>query len=324
MSRGGNALLQVFKRNNLQKFLQKKGDLITLNNSFVSVHGSNPGIENGSTMKVGIPLKDGLVNENNLGGEANVFYHGGETEIERDSLSLALSSVAVFPEIINKDEAAILLSRCQQSFKRKRYIKDHWDGVISYYRETEIQDSEWNNDNLECLEIIESVKDKIRFFFSEKSALLKNYNTHFEKKAKTIDFEFEDLKTPKIQFRPIHVIDLHPEGYIAPHVDSVRHGGKSVCGLSLLSSSVMRLNHSIPEEYSLLDEKERYDKEVKYNNTKGNHKIDLYLPPNSLYILSGPTRFEYTHEILRDKQSFFGGREVPRDRRISLIFRDIV
>ena len=80
----------------------------------------------------------------------------------------------------------------------------------------------------------------------------------------------------------------------------------------------MRLNQSVPEEYNLGESNKGRDEDI---NT---HKIDLYLPPNSLYILSGPTRFEYTHEILKDEESFFRGKVVPRDRRISLIFRDIV
>jgi hypothetical protein len=43
----------------------------------------------------------------------------------------------------------------------------------------------------------------------------------------------------------VHVLDLHPEGYILPHVDSIKFSGGVVAGLSLLSTSIMRLQVGI-------------------------------------------------------------------------------
>ncbi|CAN0326924.1 unnamed protein product, partial [Phaeothamnion confervicola] len=40
---------------------------------------------------------------------------------------------------------------------------------------------------------------------------------------------------------PCHAIDLAPEGFIKPHVDSVKFSGRVVAGLSLVSAAVMRL-----------------------------------------------------------------------------------
>ena len=53
--------------------------------------------------------------------------------------------------------------------------------------------------------------------------------------------------------------------------------------------------------------------------------IDLYLPPLSLYVLSGVARYKYTHELLPTGCRFnFEGEEliVHRDRRVSVVFRD--
>lgn len=37
----------------------------------------------------------------------------------------------------------------------------------------------------------------------------------------------------------------------------------------------------------------------------------------------GPARYEFTHEILKDEESFFDGRKVARERRISVICRNL-
>ncbi|XP_030825531.1 alpha-ketoglutarate-dependent dioxygenase alkB homolog 7, mitochondrial [Camarhynchus parvulus] len=44
--------------------------------------------------------------------------------------------------------------------------------------------------------------------------------------------------------------------------------------------------------------------------------------PLELSMLRGAARFEFTHEILPDPESFFGGLRVPRGRRVALIFRN--
>ncbi|XP_003938904.1 alpha-ketoglutarate-dependent dioxygenase alkB homolog 7, mitochondrial [Saimiri boliviensis] len=99
----------------------------------------------------------------------------------------------------------------------------------------------------------------------------------------------------------VHVLDLEARGYIKPHVDSVKFCGATIAGLSLLSPSVMRLVHTQePGEW-----------------------LELLLEPGSLYILRGSARYDFSHEILRDEESFFGERRIPRGRRISVICRSL-
>lgn len=100
---------------------------------------------------------------------------------------------------------------------------------------------------------------------------------------------------------PVHVLDLDKAGYIKPHVDSIKFCGSTIAGLSLLSDSVMRL--------------------VKEDDA--NQWLDLLLPRYSLYILRDTARYGFTHEILKDEQSVFRGRRVPRQRRISVICRSL-
>uniref|UniRef100_A0A8C6D4N3 Alpha-ketoglutarate-dependent dioxygenase alkB homolog 7, mitochondrial n=1 Tax=Moschus moschiferus TaxID=68415 RepID=A0A8C6D4N3_MOSMO len=99
----------------------------------------------------------------------------------------------------------------------------------------------------------------------------------------------------------VHVLDLEPRGYIKPHVDSIKFCGSTIAGLSLLSPSIMRLVHTQePGEW-----------------------LELLLEPGSLYILRGLARYDFSHEILRDEESFFGERRIPRGRRISVICRSL-
>ncbi|KAJ8383732.1 hypothetical protein AAFF_G00215740 [Aldrovandia affinis] len=99
---------------------------------------------------------------------------------------------------------------------------------------------------------------------------------------------------------PVHVLDLDKAGYIKPHIDSIKFCGTTIAGLSLLSDSVMRL--------------------VSADNAAD--WLDLLLPRRSLYILRNHARFNFTHEILKDEESFFSGKRVPRHRRISVICRN--
>lgn len=100
---------------------------------------------------------------------------------------------------------------------------------------------------------------------------------------------------------PVHVLDLDKTGYIKPHIDSVKFCGSTIAGLSLLSDSIMRL--------------------VKQDDT--NEWLDLLLPRHSLYVLRDQARYNFTHEILKDEESVFNGRKVPRQRRISVICRNL-
>ncbi|KAF5881809.1 alpha-ketoglutarate-dependent dioxygenase alkB 7, mitochondrial [Clarias magur] len=100
---------------------------------------------------------------------------------------------------------------------------------------------------------------------------------------------------------PVHVLDLDKTGFIKAHVDSVKFCGSTIAGVSLLSDSIMRLVHEQnPAE-----------------------RVDLLLQRRSLYILRDEVRFKFTHEILKDEDSYFSGRRIPRLRRISVICRNL-
>lgn len=167
---------------------------------------------------------------------------------------------------------------------RRRYEQGHWDAVIVNYKETELLDEAalLSNESQKLL-------DKVRHQLKERHLNYKEFAWH-----------------------PCHAIDLHKDGELNAHVDSVRFSGDLVAGLSLISPSIMRL---IPDGGT--------------GDSKGEdlHKgwVDLYLPTRSLYVLSGVSRYQYSHQLLTSGSVFNHDGEpitVDRDQRLSVIFRD--
>ena len=84
-----------------------------------------------------------------------------------------------------------------------------------------------------------------------------------------------------------------------------------ISGVSLWSSAVMRLEEERPAEEETSEEGE------------GPLSVDLLLRRRSLYRLAGDSRWHFTHQILKDQESFFRGQHVPRQRRVSIICRNV-
>lgn len=175
------------------------------------------------------------------------------------------SQVEVRTGFITEEEEGAFMRELELGLKKKRYEYDHWDDAIHGYRETERV--RWG---AACEEVLNRVRSVA---FPAGSPLL----------------------------GPVHVLDLDKNGYIKPHIDSVKFCGSTIAGLSLLSDSIMRL--------------------VKEDAT--NEWLDLLLPRLSLYILRDDARYNFTHEILKDEESVFNGQRVPRLRRISVICRNL-
>ncbi|XP_076683738.1 alpha-ketoglutarate-dependent dioxygenase alkB homolog 7, mitochondrial [Andrena cerasifolii] len=174
------------------------------------------------------------------------------------------ATMQIIPNFVNSEEESSLIAEADPYMKRLRYEQSHWDDAIHAYRETERK--QWNESN-------EKIISRIR-------------ERAFPEGMQQLQF--------------IHVLDLAAEGWIKPHVDSIKFCGEIIAGLSLLSDSVMRLT-MVGKETT--------------------HKEDFLLPQRSLYIMSGPARYNYNHEILKNEESYFEGRHIPKTRRISIICR---
>ena len=136
-----------------------------------------------------------------------------------------------------------------------------------------------------------------------------------------IDFIITNKLSNNNKFQFPHVVDLSSEGHIGAHVDSIKFSGSIVAGLSLNSSRILRLEH-----------------DNNYGNDDDNDSYSIFageviLEPRSLYILSGPLRYNFSHQILGKKSP----KNLPTlinsnncnydsnfDRRISVVIRDEV
>ena len=189
-------------------------------------------------------------------------------------------------------------------FLRRRYEKGHWDAVIIKYKETELLD-----EPSMLSAPSQRLLDRVRHQLKER---------HLGHK--------DNDSTENPLWLPCHAIDLHKDGELQAHVDSVRFSGDIVAGLSLLSPCIMRL---LPDD-GKDDGSDSDDNSKERKNDTSQGWVDLYLPPSSLYVLSGPARYSMSHQLLPTGSVFEGGEQdheelpvtVDRDHRLSVIFRD--
>jgi len=164
----------------------------------------------------------------------------------------------------------------------RRYEKGHWDAVITDYKEVELLDQDTLG--VDSQTAIERVRQHL------------------------IDAQYVNGDT--VKWLPCHAIDLKRDGELKAHLDSTKFSGDIVAGISLLSSSIMRLKPDSGDDETQAE----------------SGWVDLLLPSLSLYVLSGVSRYRYSHELLPCgtvfEQPDGSGVIVQRDHRLSVIFRD--
>ena len=204
------------------------------------------------------------------------------------------SAAVVYHNAVTEEQASIISDEILgHRMRRRRYEKGHWDSVITGYRELELYDIH------ELVETMESESDPT----IDASDVTANIANAFWKIRKHL--QQNHATSPSTKWLPCHAIDLKQDGQLSAHVDSVRFSGHMVAGLSLLSPAIMRLKEDQESDEAF---------------------VDLYLPPRSLYVLTGVGRYEYSHELLPDGSTFCSPPGdpivVPREQRLSIIFRD--
>lgn len=195
-------------------------------------------------------------------------------------------------DFITEQEEAQLQAEFEKVMKRMRYEYDHWDNAIHGYREREKGD--WSPENEQIFKRIHN-------------------------KAFTANI-----------IPQVHVLDLAANGIIKPHVDSVRYCGSTIAGISLLTDCIMRLRRVDEKEYKQnlhgngqSAAKTTEDSTITKSETKSefNHFVDILLKRRSLYVMKDTARYNYSHEVLPTKSTFLG-KEVIKDRRVSIICRN--
>ena len=188
----------------------------------------------------------------------HLFYHATTKQSELD----ILQGFSIHENFISETDENNIVNEVNPKLLRWKYNAGHWDGAIVLYRE--LEKNEWNQEN---------------------SIVMAKFEKHV-------------FDNPSSFILAAHVLDLHEDGHIKPHIDSTQFCGSIVSGLSLLSDAIMRLQ---------LDD-ENY--------------VDVHLPRFSLYIMSHEIRYKYTHAILPNPCTILD-QCVHRTRRITVMKRSI-
>ncbi|MCP9261198.1 Carnitine palmitoyltransferase 1A (Liver) [Dirofilaria immitis] len=239
---------------------------------------------------------------------ANFIHFHNDILWPKEMKDMLLECCTVTPNFITEQEEASLLDEINPHMKRMRYEKSHWDDAIHLYRERE--QLNWKIEN-------EAVLNRVR-------------KQSFKEGDKQLLF--------------VHILDLHEDGIIKPHIDSIRYCGDVIAGLSLLSDAVMRLRHKDRKDQLIFDlflqRKSLYRMRQAYFSILIKSQVISnggFLPfyyslriaiveillSCQIDLIDEFSRYEFYHEVLGKAESYFMGKLIPRSRRISIIFRDL-
>lgn len=127
------------------------------------------------------------------------------------------------------------------------------------------------------------------------------------------------------------IINLYPAGTgITPHIDLVGRYADGVVGCSVIGGCVMTFSKvSVASVASVANQSQDEEKQEE--------RHDVYLPPRSVYVLSGPARWDWTHGIdarsedvverkgkrykCKLEKEEMGTETILRDLRLSITFR---
>lgn len=209
------------------------------------------------------------------------------------------TAIHVIRDVITMEQEEKLINEVIPILKRRRYQRNHWDNVIVGYKE--VERLQWNDPTNE--QVVNNIRQKIENVVT-KSHHLNTANSDMMKNKDNDNQVKSEVNS--MSWLPVHIIDLEASGYISPHVDSIKFSGGLVCGLSLLSPSIMTLTKP-KNEYSLkdndIDEICKEEKEEDEDDMEFDDSVHMFLPPRSLYILSQSARYNMAHSVdIKTKQ----------------------
>lgn len=184
------------------------------------------------------------------------------------------------------EQRAVLQCRLLgDKLSRRRYGDAHWDSVIRAFKETELVEEE----SLWAEGLAAAVR---------------------RAKAAVAEAVARPSASAPLLFLPPHVVDLSPRGRIDAHVDSVKFSGGFIAGLSFISARVMCLRPHAEEQPP---------------PPRGEGPlVEVLLRPGSLYLLAGPLRYSFSHQVLGPESAPELLSDAPscNERRLSVVLRD--
>ncbi|KAJ3181342.1 Alpha-ketoglutarate-dependent dioxygenase alkB 7, mitochondrial [Gaertneriomyces sp. JEL0708] len=193
-------------------------------------------------------------------------------------------ALILIPNFLSESEHSHLISECDRKIKRLCGRK-YLDGHFDQVISTyrECSVSAWNGSN--------ATQQGLSPGEAEAVAIL-------DRVKRTVQ---ELLDAKPIRWLDPHILDLGNGGEIRAHVDNLEASGSIIVGLSLLSPAVIVFRKSgDPSQY-----------------------FRALVEARSLYIQSDELRYGYTHEIPNEPQLLLNNKQIIKDRRISIMLRDV-
>jgi hypothetical protein len=199
----------------------------------------------------------------------------------------------IFPNFFNEDTHNLVFHELNRHVSKRRYELDHWDSVITNYRESEVS---------------------ISTLSSEVQSLIQNSQDRFPQQ--TFSYKsFSFRNGPPMDHA--HILDLRNDGEIRHHVDAIKFSGGIVAGLCFNTDALCTLKRDLSaiNHYVSSLQQDEIDANIKddVDSTELPESLEFELPKRCLYILSGASRYLYGHSIHLLE---------PKNRRISLMMRD--
>lgn len=135
---------------------------------------------------------------------------------------------------------------------------------------------------------------------SEKTDELPDFLCPYKIFLEGVCSEIDSKKDFNNYFNQCIVNNYNPGQGISKHIDNTSYGDIIGC-YTLGSGCYMRFT----------------------NNNNNDDYIDVYVKPNSLYIMSGDARYKWKHEMIPAQYDVVESIKIPRGRRISLTFRNV-
>ena len=161
----------------------------------------------------------------------------------RALLEETLASCSVTTNFVTYAEEQQLIEEITPQMKRLRYESAHWDDVRAPFHDRYVS----HQQRLQAISLYREREQ--RRWSAQNAAIIERIRTHANIHADALPH--------------VHILDLHKDGCIRPHIDATRYCGARLAGLSLVSDSIMRLRHR-EHEYAI---------------------VDLHLARRSLYVL---------------------------------------
>ncbi|KAJ1942135.1 hypothetical protein GGF37_003244 [Kickxella alabastrina] len=225
------------------------------------------------------------------------------------SSGLDKQDIFVYPDFVTTSEHDLLVKSCENKLKRlaSTYEMGHFDKRIHNYRECSV--SAWlpqkRGIGARVADAMGKSIDPDPVDLPDRDAKggSSGWTTvgKYDGQIRHILDRVWDLFPASYAWLPPHILDLHQDGEILPHVDNPDYSGFAVGGLCLLGPAVSTFKH--------VD-----DPRI---------RVDVLLTPKMLYFMTNRIRYQFTHEItVNPEQRTWQGNTVPKARRISLMFRD--